>query len=1223
LLIQQEFCTKPAGLTASNFTTTTADLSWTNPSGATSWQVQIQTAGSAIPVGSGALTTTTNTNFNVTGLTVATQYQYWVRADCGAGVFSSWAGPFLFNTQTCDATQKCIYTFRMTDSYGDGWNGNTMSILQNGVVVATIGATFTTGAGPIDVTVPLCETLPFELFWNSGGLYSNEIGVSVINNFTQTLYTKPPGTGSTGSLLYTTSFSCSTPACLPPSTLTATAITTTGANLGWNPLATTLWDVYVVTNGSAAPTTTTVPTNPAVTTNPFMVSGLLPNTAYQFYVRTVCSTTSTSVWVGPYSFTTLPTCSKPTTLLVNNVSPYTAALAWTQPVNPDGTTATSWQLFVTSCGSPAPNASSTAGIVVNTNTYTITNLTPVSCYDYYVRAICSTTDSGPWGGPKTFNTPDINDECLGSVLVPVNQNTHCTQTIFGTVAGATGSPEANSCGAVADNDDVWFHFVATATTHYISLLDPTTSTANPPAFPTTTPGGLNYSLYKGSSCSALTQVSCRTTNGTAETGLVIGETYRVRVYSPGTTVSAKRFEICIGTKVISCDNAFPLCAITPIIIRNDVGVPADPNPIDGTTNTTVGCLSFAPSPTYYFLTLQASGDYDFFIEQSTDPTFSITDLDVDFVTWGPFATTALACSSINVNNTRPAPNGCSYSFLPVETFKIRGGIVGETYIVMITNFTAISLPGQRGYIRITQTMGPTPSNCCPFSNFSYPGSSFCKNGVNPVPTLDTGASAGTYTSTAGLVINPTTGEINLAASTTGTYLVTSTIPALGGATGCFASINYWNVTISDPPSATISYNQNAFCKSETALQTVNQTGTSAGFYFATPSGLSLNATTGAIDPSTSQSGAYTVNYIISSVPGCSTVIATAAVEITPILSASLVSSDADFIICSNESATLTVTPTTFNASTATYVWSKDGAIITGANTNVYSPTQTGLYSVLVTYKACSLTLTQNFTVNTLPIYTVNGTNLLKCVNETATLTVVPSNFALTNPSFTYTWTLDGAPLADTTSSISVTAYGTYVVEVTNLGCKTSQQIIVTLDTANIPIDSKGNCLANNYIITASPLNNSFNPQNVTYQWSDDNGVITAATLNTLNVTSYIITNNVNPSSFPKTFKVKITTIPEGCTDTKVFTVENPLCEIPKGLSPNGDGLNDSFDLRGLGVKQLTIYNRYGGEVFSQADYTNEWHGQSTKSDALPVGTYYYVIDLNNGENKTGWVYINR
>ncbi|RYD90929.1 MAG: gliding motility-associated C-terminal domain-containing protein, partial [Sphingobacteriales bacterium] len=77
------------------------------------------------------------------------------------------------------------------------------------------------------------------------------------------------------------------------------------------------------------------------------------------------------------------------------------------------------------------------------------------------------------------------------------------------------------------------------------------------------------------------------------------------------------------------------------------------------------------------------------------------------------------------------------------------------------------------------------------------------------------------------------------------------------------------------------------------------------------------------------------------------------------------------------------------------------------------------------------------------------------------------------------------------------------------------------------------------------------------------------------------------------------------------------------ISPNGDGKNDVFDLTLHKVAALHIFNRYGLEVFSQANYTTQWYGQSSKGDTLPDGTYFYSMQKDNGINVTGWVYVNR
>jgi gliding motility-associated-like protein len=98
---------------------------------------------------------------------------------------------------------------------------------------------------------------------------------------------------------------------------------------------------------------------------------------------------------------------------------------------------------------------------------------------------------------------------------------------------------------------------------------------------------------------------------------------------------------------------------------------------------------------------------------------------------------------------------------------------------------------------------------------------------------------------------------------------------------------------------------------------------------------------------------------------------------------------------------------------------------------------------------------------------------------------------------------------------------------------------------------------------------------------------------------------------------------QGCTVIAQLQLNPGNCTIPRGISPNNDGFNDRFDLSGFNVEQLSIFNRYGAEVFSLANYTNEWHGQTDNNNDLPTGTYYYSIQTSTGEQKTGWVYINR
>ena len=97
---------------------------------------------------------------------------------------------------------------------------------------------------------------------------------------------------------------------------------------------------------------------------------------------------------------------------------------------------------------------------------------------------------------------------------------------------------------------------------------------------------------------------------------------------------------------------------------------------------------------------------------------------------------------------------------------------------------------------------------------------------------------------------------------------------------------------------------------------------------------------------------------------------------------------------------------------------------------------------------------------------------------------------------------------------------------------------------------------------------------------------------------------------------------------------DPIClTIYNEFSPNGDNVNETFVIDCLERytdNKLEIYNRWGNLVYSKRGYLNDWNGSSNgrsvinKSDELPVGTYYYVLDLGDGSDpRVGWVYLNR
>lgn len=74
-------------------------------------------------------------------------------------------------------------------------------------------------------------------------------------------------------------------------------------------------------------------------------------------------------------------------------------------------------------------------------------------------------------------------------------------------------------------------------------------------------------------------------------------------------------------------------------------------------------------------------------------------------------------------------------------------------------------------------------------------------------------------------------------------------------------------------------------------------------------------------------------------------------------------------------------------------------------------------------------------------------------------------------------------------------------------------------------------------------------------------------------------------------------------------------QLTNAFSPNGDGINDKWNLPFLDQFsncRVEIFNRYGQVVFTSVGYSNAWDG-TIKGRPAPIGTYYYLIDLRNGE----------
>ncbi|AWA29374.1 hypothetical protein HYN48_04325 [Flavobacterium magnum] len=431
LLVQEVKCTPmPANLAASPVTTTNAHLTWDAQS-YSSWQVAVQPLGTEVPSGDGVAVATNEYDAPVVA---ATQYQYWVRAECAPGtdIWTPWAGPFPFNSDICEPEHKCNYTFRIGNNGPNGWGNDTvgsrMQIRQNGIVIATLGSQLATGAGPVDVIVPICEGVPFDVFWSKLGSTTQQRQLTIINNHGQTIFTRPAVAGVLNSIVYSDVIAeCDTPRCdLTPTNVTipTASITTTGATINWTAVATTSWDIYIAPVGSPAPDADTVPTYDNITgaTTSFTTTDpLQPDHCYEVYVRVNCSP-NPSAWsalTADSDFCTLPTCQKPVNPQVTVLSTTAATFTWT-PALPAQTDFEILLIPGPNPPSPAPDNVTPATYPIITvpvggpYTFTATDLTPATIYYGYVRAVCSPTDASVWVPFNVFNsvTCEPVDKCV-------------------------------------------------------------------------------------------------------------------------------------------------------------------------------------------------------------------------------------------------------------------------------------------------------------------------------------------------------------------------------------------------------------------------------------------------------------------------------------------------------------------------------------------------------------------------------------------------------------------------------------------------------------------------------------------------------------------------------------------------------------------------------------------------------------------------------------------
>ncbi|WP_114939741.1 gliding motility-associated C-terminal domain-containing protein [Mucilaginibacter endophyticus] len=267
----------------------------------------------------------------------------------------------------------------------------------------------------------------------------------------------------------------------------------------------------------------------------------------------------------------------------------------------------------------------------------------------------------------------------------------------------------------------------------------------------------------------------------------------------------------------------------------------------------------------------------------------------------------------------------------------------------------------------------------------------------------------------------------------------------------------------------------------------------------------------------------------------------------------------------------------------------------------------GPYSVTIkSSSGCEVTVPLSVIVNAQPVAAVAPVEPI-CEGSSVTLNASGGS--------TYSWSpstgLSDAGIANPVASPTDTTL--YTVTVSNGTCTSTVQVQVNV--LKKPVSNAGpdRHITQGQSVT---LNGSTKGTNVSYYWTPTDNLSsslelkpTASPLEDITYTLHVVSNS-------------------GCGDEatdEVFVRVYKKVVIPNTFTPNGDGVNDTWNIEALDTYPTSttqVFNRYGGLVFKSTGYPKAWDGKYSGQD-IPSGTYYYVIDLKNGNVMSGWVMVMR
>lgn len=290
-----------------------------------------------------------------------------------------------------------------------------------------------------------------------------------------------------------------------------------------------------------------------------------------------------------------PACNVPTSVTSSAITSSTATISWTASTT---LPSNGYQYEIRTSGAALSGptglfvSGTTVAGVVSAN---ITGLAASTNYYVYVRSDCGGTYS-TWTSSYNFKTIAINDNCATATSLNPDDICGSGSQVSSTIDGSTNSGTAG-CSGTAD-DDVWFSFIAEANSQYVTIGN--------------TGGSDLVTQFFTGTCGSLMSAGCYDTdpNHQVFSGLTIGSTYYVRVYSYGSSViteSSAAFTICIQNPPIP---AADLCVSA---ITVSVGSSCQPIIYDNTGATETagatspGCGGTIYKDVWFKFTVPASG----------------------------------------------------------------------------------------------------------------------------------------------------------------------------------------------------------------------------------------------------------------------------------------------------------------------------------------------------------------------------------------------------------------------------------------------------------------------------------------------------------------------------------------------------------------------------------------------------------------------------------------